>query len=320
MLVSESFARRAWPGDAAAVGKRVKIPLPNTPYSQQWLTVIGVVADARYRELERTRLDVYVSHLQAAIPLNSPDGAHPRRSRHGHECRTCGCSGMDPNVPMVAAMRMSDVVTARLARRRFTAQLFVTFALVALTLAVLGLYALLANAVTSRTREIGIRLAIGARPADISREVTRWGLGLTAVGLLFGLSTALAGGRVIDSLLYGVAARDPLTLTVAPLALVAVATLGCASAGGPCEQGRPSNRAARRVAYCPVLRPGPLARYRPLSARWGASCPRQGNPTQLGLLTIRTFFRPERKRTQAQRKEGVSWARSTISAKKRSAG
>ena len=227
VLVSESFARRAWPG-AAAVGKRVKMPLPNTPYSQQWLTVIGVVADARYRELERARLDVYVSHLQAAIPLNSlmvrtrvDPGTVTNAVREA-------VRAMDPNVPVVAAMRMSDVVTARLARRRFTAQLFATFALVALTLAVLGLYALLANAVASRTREIGIRLAMGARPADISREVTRWGLGLTGVGLLFGLSTALAGGRMIDSLLYGVGARDPLTLTVAPLALVAAATLGCA--------------------------------------------------------------------------------------------
>ena len=227
VLVSESFARRAWPG-AAAVGRRLKMPLPNTPYSQQWLTVIGVVADARYRELERARLDVYVSHLQAAIPLSSL----MVRTRIDPATVTSAVReavrAMDPNVPVVAAMRMSDVVTARLAPRLFTAQLFATFALVALTLAVLGLYALLANAVTSRTREIGIRLAMGARPADIRREVTRWGLGLIGVGLLFGLSTALAGGRVIDSLLYGVDARDPLTLTVAPLALLAAAALGCA--------------------------------------------------------------------------------------------
>ncbi|MGH9386145.1 MAG: ABC transporter permease [Vicinamibacterales bacterium] len=227
VLVSESFARRAWPG-AAAVGKRLKMPLPNTPYSQQWLTVIGVVADARYRELERARLDVYVSHLQAAIPLSSL----MVRTRVDPATVTSALREavrvMDPNVPVVAAMRMSDVVTARLARRRFTAQLFATFALAALTLAVLGLYALLAHAVASRTREIGIRLAMGARPADIRREITRWGLGLTGVGLLFGLSTALAGGPVIESLLYGVDARDPLTLTAAPLALLAAATVGCA--------------------------------------------------------------------------------------------
>jgi hypothetical protein len=71
-------------------------------------------------------------------------------------------------------------------------------------------------------------LAMGTRPSDIRREVTRRGLGLTGVGLLFGLSTALAGGHVIDSLLYGVDARDPLTLTAAPLALLAAATVGCA--------------------------------------------------------------------------------------------
>jgi putative ABC transport system permease protein len=227
VLVSESLARRAWPG-VAAVGKRVKMPLPNTPYSQQWLTVIGVVADARYRELERARLDVYVSHLQAAIPLNSlMVRTHLNPATLTSAVREA-VRAMDPSVPVVGAMPMSDLVTARLARRRFTAQLFTTFALVAVTLAVLGLYALLANAVASRTREIGIRLAMGARPADIRREVIRWGLGLTGLGLLLGVSTALAGGRMIDSLLYGVGARDPLTLTVAPLALVAAATLGCA--------------------------------------------------------------------------------------------
>ena len=84
---------------------------------------------------------------------------------------------MDPNVPVVTAARLSDVVTMRLAGRRFTALLFAVFAAVALTLAVLGLYALLSNAVASRMREIGIRLALGARPADVRREVTRWGLG-----------------------------------------------------------------------------------------------------------------------------------------------
>ncbi len=227
VVVSQSFARRAWPG-SDAVGKRVKIPLPDTPYSQQWLTVVGVVADARYRELERTRLDVYVSHLQAAIPLNSM----MVRTRVDPAMVTSAVRGavraMDPNVPVIGAMRMSDVVTTSLARRRFTARLFVALAIVALMLAALGLYALLAHAVTARTREIGIRLAMGARPADIRREVTRWGLGLTGVGLFLGLSTALAGGQVIDSLLYGVDARDPLTLTAAPLALLAAATVGCA--------------------------------------------------------------------------------------------
>jgi predicted permease len=231
VLVSESFARRAWPG-TTAIGKRVRMPLPNTPYHQEWLTVIGVVADVRYRELEHTRLDVYVSHLQAAIPLSSL----MVRTRVDPAAVTNAVRetvrAMDPNVPVGAAMRMSDVVTAKLARRRYTAQLFAAFALVALTLAVLGLYAVISNAVTSRTREIGIRLAMGARPVDIRREVNRWGLGLTGVGLLLGLSAALAAGQVMDSLLYGIDARDPLTLMATSLALVAAATIGCALPAG----------------------------------------------------------------------------------------
>jgi putative ABC transport system permease protein len=226
VLVSESFARRSWPG-VAAVGRRVKMPLPNTPYHQQWLTVIGVVADARYRELERARLDVYVSHLQAAIPMNSLMVRTLLDPTTVTSAVRDEVRAIDPGLPVVGAMRMSDVVAARLARRRFTAQLFAAFAIVALTLATLGLYALLAHAVSSRTREIGIRVAMGARPADVRREVAQWGLGLTASGLLCGLGAALAGGRVIESLLYGVDARDPLTLTVAPLALIGAAALGC---------------------------------------------------------------------------------------------
>jgi predicted permease len=226
VVVSESFARRAWPG-SDALGKRIKMPLPDTPYSQQWLAVVGVVADARYRELERTRLDVYVSHLQAAIPLHSL----MLRARIDPATVTSAVRGavraLDPNVPVGGAMRMSDVVTTSLARRRFTAQLFVVFAIVAVMLTALGLYALLAHAVTSRTREIGIRLAIGARPTEVRRELARGGLGLTGVGLSLGLVATLAGGRVVESLLYGVDARDPLTLTVVTLALIAAASLAC---------------------------------------------------------------------------------------------
>ena len=226
VIVSESFARRSWP-TATAIGKRVKMPLPNTPYNRQWLNVIGVVADARYRELERARMDVYVSHLQAAIPLNGlmvRTGFDPVMVTRAVRAEV---QAIDSSVPVGGAMRMSDVVEGRLARRRFTAQLFAAFAIVAVALAVLGLYAQLAHAVTSRRREIGIRLAVGARPADVRWEVVQWGLGLTGVGLLCGLSAALAGGHVMDSLLYGVDARDPLTLTVAPLALIATAAVGC---------------------------------------------------------------------------------------------
>jgi hypothetical protein len=148
VIVSESFARRAWPGDTA-IGKRLKMPLPDTLYGRQWMTVIGVVADTRYRELEGTRLDVYVSHLQAAIPLYSL----MVRTRVDPVTVTSAVReatrSVDRDVPVVNATRMSDVVSASLARRRLTAQLFAAFAIVALMLSMLGLYALLAHAVTA---------------------------------------------------------------------------------------------------------------------------------------------------------------------------
>jgi ABC-type antimicrobial peptide transport system permease subunit len=98
----------------------------------------------------------------------------------------------------------------------------------ALALAALGLYALVAYAMTARTREMGLRMALGARAADVRRLVARYGLRLTMPGLLLGLGAALLGGRALEALLYGVSARDPIALTVAPLVLAVTAAAACA--------------------------------------------------------------------------------------------
>jgi putative ABC transport system permease protein len=227
VVIGESLARRAWPG-LDPIGKRIRVPMPGTPYHGEWLTVVGVAEDSRYREPNATRLDLYVSHLQAAIPLSSLmvrtsiDPTAVARGVRG------AARSVDPNVPLMEAIRMSAVVSDSLSRWRFTARVFGAFAAAALALAALGLYALVAYAMTARTREMGLRMALGARTGDVRRLVARYGLGLTMPGLLLGLGAALLGGRALEALLYGVSARDPIALTVAPLVLALTAAGACA--------------------------------------------------------------------------------------------
>ena len=226
VVISESLAARAWPG-MDALGKRVKIPLAGTPYHDTWLTVVGIVGDARYRELQASRLDFYMSYLQADHRLNSLMVRTHADPAAVAQAVISAVHGIDPNVPVTDTTTMARIVSEMLGGPRFAARLLGAFALIALALAALGVYALLAYSVTSRTREIGVRIALGARPADVRRLVFRHGFTLTAIGLGAGLIAAALGARLVGALLYEVPVRDPLTFTAAPLVLAGAAALAC---------------------------------------------------------------------------------------------
>ncbi|HSB62137.1 MAG TPA: ABC transporter permease, partial [Vicinamibacteria bacterium] len=222
VVVSEALARRAWPGQDP-LGKRLQLPLPGTPYHGAWLTVVGAVADARYREIQATRLDLYMSFLQAnhrpkhlMVRTDGDPAALAPAIR-------AAVRGLDPDLPLAEVVTMSDVVSEALGGPRFAARVFSAFALVALLLAALGLYGLLAGSVSRRTREIGVRVALGAAPADVRRLVLGEGLALAAGGMVLGLAAALAGARLLRSLLFGVPPTDPATLAAVCLLLGAVA-------------------------------------------------------------------------------------------------
>jgi putative ABC transport system permease protein len=220
------MAARYWPGQDP-IGKRIKIPLPDTPFDSQWLSVVGVAGDARYRELQAARLDLYMSYRQAN-----------HRPRH-LLVRTAGdpqalagsvrdvVRGLDPDVPVADVLTMSDAVTAALGGPRFAARVFGAFALVGLLLSALGLYGLLAYSVSRRTREIGVRVALGAQAADVRRLVLREGLTLTLAGIVVGLVAAWGTARLLDALLFGVTAADPLTYALGPVVLASVAIGAC---------------------------------------------------------------------------------------------
>jgi hypothetical protein len=226
VVVSETLARRAWPG-RDPLGQRMKIPLPGTPYDGQWLSVVGMVADARYREIHATRHDLYMSFLQSdhrphhlMVRAAGDPGALVPAVREA-------LRGLAPGLPAPAALPMSEAVSQALGGPRFAARVFSTFAVLALFLAALGLYGLLAYSVSRRTREIGVRATLGAGPRALRGLIWREGLGLAACGIGFGTLLAAAGSRALAGLLHGIRPLDPLTFGIVGLTLGTVAVLAC---------------------------------------------------------------------------------------------
>jgi putative ABC transport system permease protein len=235
VVVSEALARRYWPGQDA-VGKRIRTPMPSPPYAQTWMTVVGVTAPARYRELQASRYDVYMSYLQSDEGL----GHFVVRTTGDPVASTpavrAAVRSVDPELILTDVTSMTALVDVALGGARFGMQLLSGFALVALLMAALGIYGVVAFVVSRRTREVGVRMALGARAADVLRLVLRQGMTPVLIGLAAGLVASLALGRLSSGLLFGVPPHDPVTLAAAAAVLTASALLACAL---------PARRAAR---------------------------------------------------------------------------
>jgi putative ABC transport system permease protein len=224
-VVGESFARRYWP-DRDPIGQHIQLPMRGGPYNQAWLTVVGVVADVRYRELEKTRLDIYISYLQA------PERVGDLVVRGGGSASALASGvraavrSMDPDLPVGDLVFLPDVVSAALGSPLFATRLFATFATVAILLAALGLHGLLAYSVGQRVREISLRIALGAQRGDVLYLVIQESAGPVLVGIVVGLGAAGVAARLLSALLYGVSPRDPGVFVAAGtvLALVGLAT------------------------------------------------------------------------------------------------
>jgi putative ABC transport system permease protein len=191
--------------------------------------IVGVVGDVRHAGLdEETSPEVYVSYLQAPAPhmtvVTRTSGSAPAAVAGGVRAAIRQVNGEQP---VYNVRPMTQLLAASVARRRFNMLLLGTFAVVALTLAALGLYGVLAYSVTRRTHELGVRLALGAQPRDVLRLVVGQGMLLVGLGVVIGLCAALGAARLMASLLYGVSAFDPLTYGGVTLVLVLVALLAC---------------------------------------------------------------------------------------------
>ena len=227
-IVDESFARRFWP-DQDPIGK--SISFADHPQSGDWMTVIGVVKDIRQENPAAAHLTVYqpMAQVQAAFFLQDVSfvvRAHANPVNLAPALRAQIWS-VDRGLPIRAMAAMPDLIYASTAEPRFQTRVLAAFSTLAFLLAMLGIYGVMAYAVTQRTREIGIRMAVGARRAHILRLVLAHSARLIAGGLLLGLAGAWAVTRVLKNLLFEVTPADPLTFAAVSLLLAAVALLAC---------------------------------------------------------------------------------------------
>jgi putative ABC transport system permease protein len=198
--------------------------------STPWIRVVGVTRDVRSRGLaERPVMEFAVPHAQFTTLTG---GSAMRNMRlvvrtAGDPARLTGpvtreIRAFDPDLAVSDARTLRQVVDTSVAQPRFTMLLLGVFGAVALVLAAVGVYGVLSFAVAQRTRELGIRVALGARRADIVRLVLRHGLGLAGAGVALGVAGALGATRALSALLYGVSPTDPLTFGVIALVLLGV--------------------------------------------------------------------------------------------------
>jgi predicted permease len=224
-IVNQLFASRFWPGEDP-LGKRLRLFDENTP--EPWLTVVGVASNILQNDQTRQRFDpmVYLPYRQkpgggawllvrTRVPSSSLSNAFRREVQ-----------ALDPNLPLYGPMAISDRMEGYW-DSRFYGAMFLIFAAIALLLASIGLYSVIAHSVSQRTQEIGIRMAIGGTAHDILKLVFMQGMLPVGVGLAIGLAASFAVNRLLESMLVQVSPADPITLVVASAVLILAATLGC---------------------------------------------------------------------------------------------
>jgi putative ABC transport system permease protein len=220
-IINEAFARRFFP-DEDPIGRRFYFGPPTKIY---WYEIVGVVGDMRRQGLEKQPIPEYFTpHLGGAADLVARVNADPLAfSAAAREA----IRSMDKNTLILNVATAEARLGELSAERRLSAWLLALFAALALTLAAIGIYGVMHYSVAQRTREIGVRLALGAQPADLLRLVIGQGLRLTLGGVALGLLAAFALTRVMARLLFGVTAHDPATFIGVALLLIGITVVAC---------------------------------------------------------------------------------------------
>jgi putative ABC transport system permease protein len=227
VVVDDLLARALWPGQSA-VGKRLQVvTFVGAEFHRTWSEVVGVVAHVRHDPRGIGEEQIFLPHpqspqrtmtfaLKGDIPIETVTALVRKEVR-----------GLEPSQPIHSVRPMNDYHAEALSTHRFTMNTLGSFALVALLLASLGLYGVMAFAVTRRTREIGLRMALGASPPRILLQVVREGIVLVIPGIALGLAGAFVLSRFLSSLLFEVSANDPSTFVAVTMFLLLVAIAAC---------------------------------------------------------------------------------------------
>jgi len=226
VIINETFKKQFWPNESP-LGKRVQTSGDKTP----WQTIIGVVADVRERGLELDmKPAVYLPVVQLPFGWNNPHQLAIRTSMDPHLIAKAAREtiwAVDRDQPIADVRTMEDIIDLEVANHKQQTALLGTFAALALVLASLGIYGVLSYAVTQRTREIGVRVALGASTGEVTRMVVGQGIALTALGIALGTGAALAVTQSMTKLLVGVRAADPVIYVAVAALLSIVALVAC---------------------------------------------------------------------------------------------
>jgi putative ABC transport system permease protein len=225
VLINDAMAQRFWPGEDP-IGRRMIYGQPGD--DPQWMTIVGVVADTR-----RVGYDAPI-RPETYLPLaQSPSRSMMMVVRSAQDPIVLASAvrgvvrGLDATQPVYRVATVDDLRRDLVAERRMNTLLFAVFAIVAALLAAAGVYGVIAFSVEQRTRELGVRLALGSSPREVFALVLREGLTLAAVGVAVGVLAALGATQVMRSLLYDTSASDPATFAVMAMAALAVAAIAC---------------------------------------------------------------------------------------------
>jgi predicted permease len=224
-IVDDQLARRAWPGQSA-IGQRLASDPASTGHAVYWATVVGVVRHLRHRSLLEDLGDqVYFAERQV------------QRNPMAYVVRTTGnpatlsasvrqiVAALNPQLPVYDIRPLEEYVAGARAAQRFTTIIAASFAIVAVALASIGVYGVIAYAMTRRRYEFGVRLALGAQPSQVTRLVLREGVLLAGAGIAAGLVGASVAARFLQAQLFGVSARDAVSYLGAAAAIAAAALM-----------------------------------------------------------------------------------------------
>jgi predicted permease len=226
-VVNRTLARQAWP-DEDPIGQRLL--MGGGAVDSVWRTVVGIVGDVRHRGLDaEPRPEIYLPHAQfpagSGTPLRTMRVVLRTRGDPAALAPSlrAAVAELDADIPLTEVQTMEEALGVWAAERRLTMTIVAAFALLAMVLGAVGVYGVVAHLVAQRTREIGIRIALGAVPREILRLVLAQGVRLAALGIAVGLVGALAAGRLLTRLLFQVTPTDTTTLVATVLVLTAVA-------------------------------------------------------------------------------------------------